>query len=159
MNTSPPPPTPSASPSAITTLRRALFTCAGIIFVSTAVLIAGQRLFFDLYESSHGGPIGKPGIYAVGMLFIPFLGLWALVNLVFSMRVCTARFSSWKMAAVLSLLTLLTFDNPASKPRTASRLCRCILAIPARRFPSWLAPKLAAKNRQKRQSHAIPFPV
>jgi len=107
ISASPLPPATSAASSFLTTIRQALFTCAGIIFVSTAVLMISQRFFFDLQESAHGGPIGKPGIYAVGMLFAPFVILWLLVNLVFSQRICDNRIASRKLATLLSLLSFI----------------------------------------------------
>jgi hypothetical protein len=101
------PPANSTASSLFTAIRRALFTCAGIIFVSTAVLMISQRFFFDLQASAHGGPIGKPGIYAVGMLFIPFVILWLLVNLVFSQRICDNRIASRELATLLALLSFI----------------------------------------------------
>jgi len=97
----------SIKPPVYSTIRKALFTCLGIIFVSTAVLMISQRFFFDLQATSHGGPIGKPGIYGVGLLFAPFVILWLIVTTVFCQRICDNRMASQKLATLLALLSFI----------------------------------------------------
>lgn len=84
--------------------RQVIFTCLGIIFISTAVIMAAGRLFFDLQASAHGGPIGKPGIFAVGILFIPIFLLWVVVNFFFSLAICSSRFPTLKQTIIVGLL-------------------------------------------------------
>ncbi len=134
LSATPLPPDRSASLPISSALRRSIFTCAGLIFVSTAVLIAAQRFFFDLQESSHGGPIGKPGIYAVGMLFTPFVILWLLAITVFYQRICDHRLASRNLATLLALisfiLTLLFLWQRDLRPFLPAVFLRRSLGLP-----------------------------
>jgi len=57
----------------------------GTFLASTGLFFLAGGLFFGNAEAQHGGPIGKPGIHGVGMMFglfvIPFL-LVAMLGLI-----------------------------------------------------------------------------
>lgn len=48
---------------------RVLITAYGCFLIFAAAKLIVVNLYFDMEEARHGGPIGKPGIYAVGMMF------------------------------------------------------------------------------------------
>src|SRR5688572_28392291 len=46
---------------------------AGVVLILTAIIFAVTALTFDVEEMKHGGKIGKPGSYAVGILALFYI--------------------------------------------------------------------------------------
>jgi hypothetical protein len=87
----PPPQDPSGLPRYRSPVRVAFASGIGAALVCTAAICLAGRLFFDIAEMANGGPIGRPGIYGVGMTFVPFLLPLALGSSVFTFGACIAR--------------------------------------------------------------------
>ncbi len=52
---------------------------AAFVLIATAIFLVAARIVFDLVKVLHGGEIGKPGVYAVGMV----AGIVALLVMAF----------------------------------------------------------------------------
>jgi hypothetical protein len=64
----------------------------GSVLIPTGVGFAAMRAFFDIHEIANGGPIGKPGVYAVGMMGAFFiLPPVAIGAVIFAFVVCLLR--------------------------------------------------------------------
>ena len=66
----------------------------GFVFVASTALVVGSRIAWDMAVAEHGGPIGKPGIYGVGIVAL----LYSIFGLVFVLPVliatCVGRFGA-----------------------------------------------------------------
>ena len=96
------------SSNALVTLKSII----GVVLISTGVYFTTSRVFFDLQELTNGGPIGKLGIYAVGILFLPFWFILAVGSFIFTLvifcRLTEGRFYAL-IGAIVSLAILALF--------------------------------------------------
>jgi len=80
---------------------------SSFVLVASAAMIIASRIAFDQAVAEHGGPIGKPGIYAVGMLAALFSALALILVLPLLTTACVARFHAWGLAGTLAGLLVL----------------------------------------------------
>lgn len=70
----------------------ALSSVLGSVLIPTGIGFAAMRLFFDVQELANGGPMDKPGVFAVGMMGALFiLPPLALGTVIFAFTVCLSR--------------------------------------------------------------------
>jgi len=110
------PPPPPAQRRVLPPGLCALLKATGaFVLVASAGMIIASRIALDHAVAEHGGPIGKPGIYAVGMLafFYSVLALILIVPLLTT--ACVARHHAWGLAGslvgVLLMLGLFCFRS------------------------------------------------
>ena len=79
----------------------------GFAFVASTALVVGNRLAWDLAVAEHGGPIGQPGIYGVGIaaLFYSIFGLILVLPVL--VAGCVARFGAMGLGISFGGLLLL----------------------------------------------------
>ena len=66
----------------------------GFVFIASTVIVICSRLALDMAVAEHGGPIGKPGIYGVGILAL-FYTVFALIFVLpVLVAACIARFGA-----------------------------------------------------------------
>jgi hypothetical protein len=79
----------------------------GSVLIPTAVGFIAMRAFFDIQEIAQGGPIGKPGVFAVGMmgafLILPPVVIGAVI---FAFAACLSRCEA-KAIGVISALAAI----------------------------------------------------
>lgn len=82
----------------------------GVILIATGAESAILRAFYDVEVLANGGPFGKPGIYAVGIVAIVFVLPPILIGaFVFTFAVCMKRCQvKWHgcLAAIIALACL-----------------------------------------------------
>lgn len=79
----------------------------GFVFVASTALVLGSRIAWDQAVAEHGGPIGKPGIYGVGIaaLFYSIFGLILVLPVL--VAGCAARFGAMGLGISLGGLLVL----------------------------------------------------
>lgn len=89
-------------------LRMALKAGGGFVLIGTAVVLMIGRIVLDLVEAEHGGKIGKPGIYGVGVIaLIVALPIMAFVLPLLG-RACVTRCKNIGAGVATTLVALLT---------------------------------------------------
>lgn len=128
-------PVQEANPTIRTQLLRVVLVGYACFLVCNAIFLMAVNLYFDLEETELGRPIGKPGVYAVGMMFML---VWAPVISIGSVAV------SW-------FLSVLTFKSPgkailASFIASGLSIAAIWLRLPKLFSPAFILMKLIATD-------------
>lgn len=108
-----------ANPVRHSSLGRAITSLLGAILVPTGVGFAAIRALFDIFEFANGGPIGKPGVYGLGMIAVVFmLPPVALGTLIFALAICRSRCQTRTQGFACALAVVAVVLAVVSAPET-----------------------------------------